>query len=58
MLKSLLSAFTHIAFKGALSRGFCCVQVNFVLHSLLVPLLILHLKGYCHGDFAEFRSIL
>ena len=35
MLKSLLSAFTHITYKGVLSRGFCCVQVNSVLKSLL-----------------------
>ena len=26
VLKSLLSAFTHITYKGALSRGFCCFR--------------------------------
>ena len=35
MLKSLLSTFTHITYKGELSRGFCLVQVNSVLKSLL-----------------------
>ena len=35
MLKSLLSTLTHITYKGVLSRGFCCVQVNSVLTSFL-----------------------
>ena len=35
MLKSLLRTFTHITYKGVLSRGFCCVQVNSVVKSLL-----------------------
>ena len=35
MLKSLVSTFTHITYKRALSRGFCCVQVNSVLKSLV-----------------------
>ena len=30
-VKSLLSTFTHITYKGVLSQGFCCVQVNSVL---------------------------
>ena len=36
---ALLSTFTHTtyegAYKGALSRGFCCVQVNCVLNERL-----------------------
>ena len=35
MLKSLLSTFTHITYKGALSQGICYVRVNSVLKLLL-----------------------
>ena len=56
MLKSLLSTFTHITYKGALSQGFCCVQVNSMLKSLLST--FTHIKGHCQRDFAVFRSIL
>ena len=45
MLKSLLSAFTHITYNGALSRGFCCVQVNSVLKSLLSTFTHITYKG-------------
>ena len=41
---------------GALSRGFCCVQVSSVPKSLLST--FTHIKGHCHGDFAVFRSVL
>ena len=40
MLKSLLSTFTHITYKGALSREVCCVQVNSVLNHTFVPLIV------------------
>ena len=58
MLKSLLSTFAHITYKGALLRGFCCVQVNSVLKSLLSTFAHITYKGHCLGDFAVFRSIL
>ena len=45
MLKSLLSTFTHITYKGALSQGFCCVQVNSVLKSLLSTFTHITYKG-------------
>ena len=49
MLKSLLSTFTHHikgqAYKGALSRGFCCIQVNSVLKSLLSTFTHITYKG-------------
>ena len=51
MLKSSLSAFTHLTYKGALSRGFCCVQVNSVLKSLLSTFTHLTSKGVLSRGF-------
>ena len=60
MIKSLLSTFTHITFKGALSREFYCVQVNFELKSLLSTFThITFLRGtvtgilLCSGQFCD-----
>ena len=49
--KSLPSAFTHIKYKGALSRGFCCVQVNSVLKSLLSTFTHITYKGALSRGF-------
>ena len=58
MLKSLLSAFTHIIYKGALAQGFCCVQVNSVLKSLLSAFTHITYKVALSRGFCCFRSIL
>ena len=51
MVKSLLSAFTHITYKGVLSQGFCCVQVNSVLKSLLSTFTHITYKGVLSQGF-------
>ena len=58
--KSLLSAFTHITYKGALSRGFCCVQVNSVLKSLLSTFTDITYKGALSLGFCcvQVNSVL
>ena len=60
MLKSLLSAFTHITYKGVLSRGFCCVQVNSVLKSLLSTFTHITYKGALSRGFCcvQVNSVL
>ena len=40
-----------ITFKGVLSRGFCCVQVNFVLNSLLSAFTHITFKGALSRGF-------
>ena len=51
MLKSLLSSFALITYKGALSQGFCCVQVNSVLKSLLSTFTHIKYKGALSRGF-------
>ena len=60
MLKSLLSTFTHITYKGVLSRGFCCVQVNSVLQSLLSTFTHITYKGVLSRGFCcvQVNSVL
>ena len=50
MLKSLLSTFTYLT-KGALSRGFCCVEVSSVLKSLLSTFTHITYKGALSRGF-------
>ena len=60
MLKSLLSTFTHLRYKGVLSRGFCCVQVNSVLKSLLSTFTHITYKGVLSQGFCcvQVNSVL
>ena len=60
MVKSLLSTFTHITYKGTLSRGFCCVQVNSVVKSLLSTFTHITYKGALSRGFCcvQVNSVL
>ena len=60
VLKSLLSTFTHITYKGVLSRAFCCVQVNSVLKSLLSTFTHITYKGALSRGFCcvQVNSVL
>ena len=60
MLKSLPSTFTHITYKGALSRGFCCVQATSLLKSLLSTFTHITYKGELSRGFCcvQVNSVL
>ena len=51
---------THSIYKGALSRGFCCVQVNSVLKSLLSTFTHVTYKGVLSRGFCcvQVNSVL